>query len=71
MWDADEGPGPRFRRGDPVWIREGLFEGFEGIFDVRLSGGERCRILLKMIHHRFVPIDVESEVVGPISERKI
>jgi transcriptional antiterminator NusG len=36
----------RFRRGDRVRITSGPFEGFEGMFDTRLGGQTRVRILI-------------------------
>jgi len=35
--------------GDLVEIRSGPFAGYEAIFDARLSGSERVRVLLKML----------------------
>jgi transcriptional antiterminator RfaH len=37
------------KQGDLVEIRSGPFAGYEAIFDVRLPGSERVRILLKML----------------------
>ena len=57
------------RPGDPVLIREGPFTGYEAIFDVRLSGTDRVRVLLKMLRDRYVPVElnagwIERERVG-------
>jgi len=46
--------------GDRVVIQEGPFEGYEGIFDVRLSGKERVRVLLEMLGARKVPVELKA-----------
>lgn len=46
--------------GDPVEIRDGPFAGYEGIFDARLSGTDRVRVLLKMLNDRYVAMDVRA-----------
>ena len=45
--------------GTPVSIGFGLFEGYEGIFDLRLEGTDRVRILLKMLSDQYVPVELE------------
>lgn len=39
----------RFRQGDRVRITAGPFEGFEGMFDTRLDGRMRARILVEFL----------------------
>jgi transcriptional antiterminator RfaH len=46
--------------GDRVVIQDGPFEGYEGIFDVRLSGKERVRVLLQMLGARKVPVELKA-----------
>ena len=46
--------------GDRVVIKDGPFEGYEGIFDVRLSGKERVRVLLQMLGARKVPVELKA-----------
>ncbi len=46
------------QRGDAVTITSGPFAGYEAIFDARLSGGERVRVLLTMLNDRHVPAEV-------------
>jgi transcriptional antiterminator RfaH len=48
------------RRGDPVWIQDGPFAGYEALFDVRLPGTDRVRVLLKMLSNRYVPVELEA-----------
>jgi transcription antitermination factor NusG len=37
------------QHGDPVFIREGPFAGYQAIFDTRLSGDERARVFLSLV----------------------
>ena len=46
--------------GDPVWIREGPFAGYKALFDVRLSGKDRVRVLLQMLNERAVLVELEA-----------
>lgn len=50
----------RFRPGEPVRVLEGPFEGYEGLFDASLPGSERVRVLLKMLHDRYVAVEMEA-----------
>ena len=45
--------------GTPISIEFGLFEGYEGIFDMRLEGTDRVRILLKMLSDHYIPLELE------------
>lgn len=45
--------------GTPISIEYGLFEGYEGIFDMKLEGTDRVRILLKMLSDQYVPVELE------------
>jgi transcription elongation factor/antiterminator RfaH len=48
------------KSGDTVYIHEGPFEGFEAIFDARLDGQERVRVLLQFINdRREVPVELD------------
>jgi transcriptional antiterminator RfaH len=46
--------------GDLVVIDSGPFEGYEAIFDVRISGSERVRVLLKMLNKNQVPLELKA-----------
>lgn len=48
------------KSGDSVSIQAGPFAGYEAIFDARLSGGERVRVLLEMLGGRQVPVVLNS-----------
>ncbi len=49
--------------GDVVIIEEGPFEGYEAIFDARLSGNERVRVLLKLLSKQQVPLDLPTGLI--------
>ncbi|PKO15502.1 MAG: hypothetical protein CVU39_11355 [Chloroflexi bacterium HGW-Chloroflexi-10] len=53
--------------GDTVNIAHGPFEGYEAIFDTRLAGSERVRVLLKMLSDHYVPVELN---VGYIQKKK-
>ncbi len=47
-------------KGDVVQISFGPFEGYEAIFDTRLPGTERVRVLLQFLSDRYVPIELDA-----------
>jgi len=54
--------------GDAVRISAGPFQGYEAIFDTRLLGSERVRVLLELLtNKRRVPIELSS---GSIEKKK-
>ncbi len=50
-------------RGDRVWIHDGPFEGYKAIFDARISGFDRVRVLLEMLSDRFVPLEIDAAFI--------
>ncbi len=55
-------------QGDVVIIDEGPFAGYEAIFDARLPGSERVRVLLKLINaQRQIPVELDA---GKIRKQK-
>jgi len=50
----------RLKAGDPVVIEKGPFAGYEAIFDSRLRGSDRARVLLKMLNDRHVSLEVRA-----------
>ncbi len=54
--------------GDVVDISAGPFAGYEAIFDVKLPGSERVRVLLQMLNRRQVPVELST---GQIQKKKI
>ncbi len=63
VWEAGGLQAAGLRPGERVLIRQGMFEGYEGIFDVKLPGNERVRVLLRMLNERFVPVEVDVALV--------
>ncbi len=54
------------KQGDLVEIQSGPFAGYEAIFDVRLAGSERVRVLLKLLQGK----STKMEVPAGLLERK-
>jgi transcription antitermination factor NusG len=52
--------------GQRVVIQEGVFEGYEGIFDAYISGNDRVHILLKMLNDRFMPMEIDRALVSKV-----
>ncbi len=52
------------KQGDLVEIQSGPFAGYEAIFDARLPGSERVRVLLKMLQGRAVKMEVQAGLLG-------
>lgn len=46
--------------GDPVVIQGGPFDGYEAIFDARLPGRERVRVLLKLLQIRQMSVELPA-----------
>lgn len=55
----------RFKKGDRVIVTDGPFEGYEGLFDTRLSGKHRVRILLEILSGRSVPTKLDARYLEP------
>ena len=51
--------------GDSVTIAEGPFAGYEAIFDTRLPGTERVRVLLKLLQKRQFPVELPAAQLKP------
>ncbi|MFZ6031521.1 MAG: transcription termination/antitermination protein NusG [Chloroflexota bacterium] len=49
--------------GDVVRITYGPFEGYEAIFDARLPGNERVRVLLQFLNTRTVPVEIGAAYI--------
>lgn len=53
------------KKGDEIRINEGPFSGYQAVFDARLSGKERVRVLLKLLgDERFVPVELRSSQIS-------
>lgn len=55
--------------GDIVVIRGGPFEGYEAIFDARVSGNERVRVLIKFLRGRQLPVELPSGLIQSKKQR--
>jgi transcriptional antiterminator RfaH len=53
------------KTGETVMIHSGPFAGYEAIFDARLPGSERVRVLLKLLKNRQMPVDLPVGQVRP------
>ena len=50
--------------GDSVIISDGPFRGYEAVFDARLPGSERVRVLLELLsNQRRVPIEMSADQI--------
>jgi transcriptional antiterminator RfaH len=45
-------------KGQPVRIHSGPFAGYDAIFDARLSGDERVRVLLNLLDRKQIPLEL-------------
>lgn len=48
------------KHGDPIEIKSGPFAGYRAIFDARLSGNDRVRVLLQMLQDRQVCVELSG-----------
>lgn len=60
IWEAGGLALDDIEPGDEVIIREGAFEGYEAVFNARLSGRDRVRVLLKMLSERHVLLELDA-----------
>jgi len=52
--------------GDEIRISEGPFQGYEAIFDSRLPGKVRVRVLLELLgSQRRVPVEMDAALIQP------
>lgn len=55
--------------GQRVYIHDGPFEGYHAIFDVRLSGSERVRVLIELLNRRQLPLEIQVGQIRPEKAR--
>jgi transcription antitermination factor NusG len=55
----------QLKHGDPVIIQGGPFEGYQAIFDTRLKGSERVRLLVKFLRGQQVRVRIPKKMVKP------
>lgn len=53
------------KSGETVLVHSGPFAGYEAIFNVRLPGTERVRVLLKLLRNRKMPVELPAGYVRP------
>lgn len=56
--------------GDAVLIASGPLAGYEAIYDTRISGTERVRVLLKMLNQRNLPVDLEAHQIQRLKGKR-
>ncbi|SRR6266498_973730 len=66
---SQEGSLKGLKPGDVVKIDSGPFAGYEAIFDARLSGRERVRVLLNFLQKRQVPIELRGEQISSVKRK--
>lgn len=55
------------KKGDKIRISDGPFAGYEAIFDIRIPGSERVRVLIQMLSDRHLPVELRA---GQIRKKK-
>jgi len=53
------------KMGETVVIHSGPFAGYEAIFDARLPGSDRVRVLLKLLKNRQMLVDLPAGQIRP------
>ena len=56
----DENKAERFKTGESVTIQSGPFAGYHAIFDSRLPGPERVRVLLQLLSDRQIGVELSA-----------
>ena len=51
------------RKGDNVVVHAGVFTGYEGIFDIQLSGTDRVRVLLSLLGDRLLSVEMPADCI--------
>lgn len=57
------------KQGEPVVIQDGPFVGYKAIFDARLPGSERVRVLLKLIQNQQMRLELPAAQVQRTKRR--
>ena len=56
--------------GETVVIQGGPFDGYEAIFDTRLAGTERVRVLLKLLRVRQINVELPAAQIERLRQKK-
>ncbi|MBI5935715.1 MAG: hypothetical protein HY867_18585 [Chloroflexi bacterium] len=51
---------PLLRKGDTLAIQNGVFKGYEAIFDIYLAGTDRVRVFLSFLENHPVPVEMPA-----------
>lgn len=65
--NANFGKKPVFTSGDVVIVRDGIFDGYEAIFDTHMSGNDHVRVLLQYLKGRQVPLVLPIQQIESVS----
>jgi transcription antitermination factor NusG len=55
-------------KGDHIAIHDGFFKGYEGIFDIHLSGTDRVRILLSLLDDQQLSVEMPAICIHRIDQ---
>lgn len=58
------------QKGEVIYIQDGPFAGYEAIFDLRLPGSERVRVLIKLLSQRQVPLELKAGQIRRDTRKK-
>lgn len=54
------------KRGDKVLVQSGPFAGYEAIFDERIPGRDRVRVLLGFLQRHPIPLELREQQIGHV-----
>ncbi len=57
-------------KGVRVYIHDGPFAGYEALFDERLAGSERVRVLIELLSKRYMPVELQVGSLRKIEKKK-
>ncbi len=50
--------------GDKINLEGGPFKGYEAIFDTRISGTDRVRVLLRLLSDQYIPLELDASNIS-------
>jgi len=65
--DAADNYVDRFRAGDLVVIKDGPFAAYKAMFDCRLSGQDRVRVLLELLQGQKMRVELSGRQLQPLT----
>ena len=66
--EADNTYVDRFRSGDAVVINDGPFATYKAMFDCRLSGSDRVRVLLELLQGQRIRLELSGRQLQPLTQ---